>query len=186
VGFLYLYLNNNKMIDSDYQVILYKENFKEFLYPSHYSMVNVDIKNYTNYKSELTEICNLVKNQLPDWESAPSYHDLEKRYNSNSKSVVFYYNQNPIGWGWYNSDVRINWIDLDKKLEENWVYGGGLFVSKLIERPKDAGMINYNKWLSYCINELGYDVFCGYCHSWNIPAMNVHLGNGLIIENWYN
>ena len=173
------------LTDKDNQIILYKENFKEFTYPTHYSMVNVDSTNYHRYESELKEISQLLKTQLPDWNEAPNYQDLEKRFESKSKTVLFLYNNNPIGWGWYNDNATLDWININKTLPTDWVYGGGLFVSKLVNRPKDAGLLNYNKWLSYTFQDLDYKVFCGYCHKWNTPAMRVHLENGLIIKDWY-
>ena len=171
--------------EEDNQVIIHKSDFKKFNYPTHYLMRNVDSTNYYQYKNELVEISNLLQKQLPDWDDSPNYFDLEKRFESNSSAVIFSYNEQPIGWGWYNSDVSLNWINIDRELPTDWVYGGGLFVSKLIDRPKDAGMLNYNKWLSYIFKQLNYNVFCGYCHKWNTPAMKVHLGNGLVIKNWY-
>ena len=171
--------------ENDHQIILYKENFKKFDYPNHYSMFTIDSINYHRYEHELKEVSQLLKTQLSDWNLAPDYQDLEKRFESKSHAVLFSYNNYPIGWGWYNENVTIDWINIDKKLPLNWVYGGGLFVSKMVDRPANAGLLNYNKWLSYIFEDLGYDIFCGYCHKWNEPAMKVHLGNGLVIENWY-
>jgi len=168
----------------DNQVILYKENFKKVEYPNHYSMIPIDSFNFMDYKKELMEVSKLIQEQLSDWEKAPTYSELEVRFLKKSKCVLFLYNNYPIGWGWYNNNVKVDWIHLNKELPVDWVYGGGLFVSRLVERPKDAGMVNYNRWLDYIVNELNYNVFCGYCHKWNKPAMNVHLGNGLIIQNW--
>ena len=100
------------------------------------------------------------------------------------KGLLFYYKGQCIGWNWFNEKVRFDWVTVDKDLPKDWIYAGGCYVSNKVDRPSDAGVINYNMWLKHCL-DLGYNTICGYCDSWNRNAVRVNVINGLVLEDWY-
>lgn len=171
--------------EKDHQVILFKENFRRMKHPSHFKMICVDKSNYTNFESDIKQVSNFLNNQLTDWNESPTYDDIVKRFNANSLCHLFYYNDSPIGWNWANDDVRFDWYTFDKSLPPNHCYAGGCFVTNLIDRPANAGIINYNMLFTDLIDRCGYDIVSGYCDWWNRNAVRVNRINGLLIQNWY-
>jgi len=131
----------------------------------------------------LNKIIEFHHKQL-DWDAIPTIEKCIKRFESKSMCLLFYYNNQCIGWNWANKDARFNWIDLDQILEENEIYLGGMFVTNVIERPADAGLYNYNMVFDYWFKTNLYDTIYGYCDDWNRTALRVNFLNGHIIYNW--
>ena len=169
----------------DHQVILYRENYSQKFWNEDYSMVLVDLVNYKTYKNDLLKVLLLLNDQLPDWDQRPKeFDEIVKRFNSESKCLLFYYKGQCIGWNWFNEKVRFDWVTIDKDLPEDCIYAGGCYVSNKVDRPPDAGVINYNMWVKHCL-DLGYNTIYGYCDSWNRNAVRVNVINGFVLEDWY-
>jgi hypothetical protein len=166
------------------QIRLLKKDYKKFPSKPCYSMVLVDKYNYTEYIEEINTVISLIKKELPDWEQAPTLEDILKRFNSNSHSLLFFYNNSCIGWNWGNKNVCFDWVENYQTLPEGELYGGGCFVSRLVDRPPHAGLYNYNMIFDYWINVMGYHTIYGYVDWWNKPAFRVNFQNGLTVFNY--
>jgi hypothetical protein len=164
-------------MDDIIQYKITKEKFIKIEHKSHYKLKYVDLNNYLDYTEDFNIIIDLLHKQLK-WDGIPTLEECYQRFNSNSFCLLFYYNEKCIGWNWGNPNVTINWIDIDKKLNNNELYLGGCFVSKLVERPADAGIQNYNMFFDYCLNILNPNVMYGYCDNWNKAAIRINISNG--------
>jgi len=173
-------MNKNEII----QIRLLKEDFKPYPKKDHYKMVYVDIENYKDFENDLKRVVSLVHNDLPDWDDAPTYEIVLERFKSNSHSLLFYYNDECIGWNWGTPNVCFDYINLHQTLKENELYGGGCFVSKSVKRPADAGFYNYNMMFDYWINNTDYDTFYGYVDYWNKAAIRVNFQNGVKVFDY--
>ena len=149
----------------------------------HYSIRYVDNSNYNQYITELQYVIELLHKQL-DWHGIPTIEDCIKRFDSNSFCLLFYYNDKCIGWNWGNPNVTLDWINIQRKLNPAELYLGGCFVSKLENRPADAGWHNYNMFFDYCLTELGATKMYGYCDDWNKAAIRINLSNGWKYHNF--
>jgi len=159
------------------QMRLFKEEHRKLPKKSHYKLVYVDKNNYLSYEKELKQVIVYINEQLPDWEDSPHYLNIESRFWANSFCFLFYYNDKCIGWNWGNNNVCIDWINIYKTLEKGEVYLGGCFVTNVVDRPADAGVLNYNMFFDECI-KLGNDVLYGYCDDWNRVALRINYSNG--------
>lgn len=144
---------------------------------SHYKLIYLDRDNYSNFLQDLELVISYIHNQLTDWIDAPTIEDVHKRFKSNSFCFLFYYKDNCIGWNWGNENFTPNWIDIHTKLKDGEVYLGGCFVTKLVDRPTDAGVMNYNMFFDECL-KLGYNPMYGYCDNWNRVAIRINYSNG--------
>lgn len=171
-------------LDKIIQIRLLKQNYNKFQRYSYYKLRYVDKNNYTNFISDLNQVVTYIHKQLTNWDSAPTIEDVLKRFESNSHCLLFYYKDLCIGWNWGNPNVTIDWINNIQNLEKNELYGGGCFVTNLIDRPSHAGLINYNMIFEYWIDKLGYDTIYGYVDDWNRVALRVNFQNGLTIHNF--
>lgn len=154
-----------------------KDQFVKIEHKEYYRLEYVDISNYQNYIKELKVVIDLLRKQL-DWDGIPTLEQCYERFNAKSFCLLFYYKDDCIGWNWGNKNVTVDWINIDKELNNNELYLGGCFVSKLVERPADAGIQNYNMFFDYCLNILNPDTMYGYCDDWNKAAIRINISNG--------
>ena len=166
------------------QIRLLKKDYKKFDRHPYYKLVYIDKNNYLDYIYELNTVITYIHKQLTDWEDAPIYQDVIERFNSDSHCLMFFYNNEPIGWNWGNPNVTFDWKTNTQTLNPNEVYGGGCFVTNLIDRPADAGLINYNMIFEHWIYVMGYDTVYGYLDDWNRVARRVNFQNGLTVYNF--
>lgn len=159
------------------QFRLFKQEHKKLPKKSHYNLIHIDSTNYLNYINDLNKVLSYIHKQLTDWTDAPTIDDIHKRFESNSFCFLFYYNGDCIGWNWGNPNVTPDWINIHTKLEKGEVYLGGCFVTNIIDRPSDAGVMNYNMFFDECLN-LGYNPMYGYCDDWNRVAIRINYSNG--------
>jgi hypothetical protein len=159
------------------QYTITKNEFIKIEHKNCYQLKYVEINNHINYIENLKTIIELLHKQLK-WDGIPTLEKCIKRFESGSFCLLFFYNDNCIGWNWGNKNVTIDWINIDKVLNENELYLGGCFVSKLIDRPADAGVQNYNMFFDYCLNVLNPNRMYGYCDNWNKAAIRINLSNG--------
>jgi hypothetical protein len=164
-------------MDNTVQLRLTKDKFVKIEHRDCYKLKYVDLNNYADYIDDFKIIIELLHRQL-EWDGIPTLEQCYKRFKSNSFCLLFYYNGNCIGWNWGNENVTIDWINVYKKLAKNEVYFGGCFVSKLVERPPDAGRQNYNMCIEYFLNVLNAIAICGYCDKWNRAAIQINLSVG--------
>ena len=144
---------------------------------SDYSVKYVDKHNYLTYLSDIKNVSDIITKQIPDWKEAPTVEVVIERFVSNSYTYLFYYKNNCIGWNWGNPNFTYNWIDVDYQLKSNETYLGGCFVTNLIDRPANAGIMNYNMFFDECL-KLGYNPMYGYCDDWNRIAIQINYSNG--------
>ena len=170
-------------LDDIIQVRLTREDFVKLPKKEHYSIAYVDKLNYKNYISEMETVIELLHKQL-DWDGIPDVEKCIKRFNSDSFCILFYYNNKCIGWNWGNPNITFDWINIEKKLKSDELYLGGCFVSKLENRPADAGLYDYNMFFDYCLNTLGANKTYGYCDDWNKAAIRINLINGWKYHNF--
>jgi|TARA_B100001093_G_C26751061_1_gene981153 RimJ/RimL family protein N-acetyltransferase len=170
----------------DHQLSLNKDNFTVIRkYGDQYSLNLVDIENYLSYKSDLNIVLSLLGDQIPDWEERPKdFNELTQRFKSDSKCFLLYYNNQCIGWSWFNEKVRFDWVTVDRDLPNGWIYVGGFYVSNRVDRPYYAGTTINNLRSKYCF-DLGYEKLCAYCDSWNENAVRMCTTNGYVYEDWY-
>jgi len=174
------------MIDlsSTTQIRLLKEDYKRFPDKAHYSMKYADIKNVDTFANDLKTVVDLINEELTDWDDVPNYETVLRRFEANSHCLLFYYNDECIGWNWGNNNVCFDWQTNIQDLPAGELYGGGCFVSRNVKRPADAGLYNYNKIFDYWINEMGYHTIYGYIDNWNKAAFRVNFQNGLTVYNY--
>tara|TARA_R100000742_G_C4275530_1_gene96058 strand:- start:665 stop:1195 length:531 start_codon:yes stop_codon:yes gene_type:complete len=168
------------------QIRLLKEDYKIFERYPHYKIVYIDKKNYLQYTNELQTVNEYVNKQLPNWEESPTHNDIPERFNCNSHCLMFFYKDNPIGWNWSNPNVSIDWKNSIQELLDDELYAGGCFVTNLVKRPANAGLINYNMIFEYYLEVMGYNVIYGYIDNWNKAAFRVNYENGLKPYNFIN
>lgn len=168
------------------QIRLLKKDYKKFPPKDHFKMVYVDKENYSSFTAELQTVLDLIHGELTNWEDAPTYDIVLQRFEANSHCLLFYYNDNCIGWNWGNPNVCFDWINNIQDLPKGELYGGGCFVSRNVDRPANAGLYNYNMIFDYWINQMGYHTIYGYVDWWNKPAFRVNFQNGLTVFNYLN
>jgi len=174
------------MIDlsSTTQIRLLKEDYKRFPDKAHYSMKYADKTNVDKFSNDLKTVVDLINEELTDWDDVPNYETVLRRFEANSHCLLFYYNDECIGWNWGNDNVCFDWQTNIQDLPAGELYGGGCFVSRNVKRPADAGLYNYNKIFDYWINEMGYHTIYGYIDNWNKAAFRVNFQNGLTVYNY--
>lgn len=168
------------------QIRLLKDDFKQLPIKNHFKLIYVDKDNYLEKEKDLKKVINLINKDLPNWKDSPTYDSVVDRFNSASHSLLFYYNDECIGWNWGNDNVCFDWINNIQDLPQGELYGGGCFVSRSVDRPADAGLYNYNMIFDYWINQMGYHTIYGYVDSWNRVALRINFKNGLKIFDYLN
>lgn len=166
------------------QLVGYKKNYVKYPDKQHYSMKYADINNISEYSSDLKTVVKLIKEELTDWEEAPTYKTVIDRFEAGSYCLLFYYNDDCIGWNWGNKNVCFDWQTVFQELEPGEIYAGGCYVAKNVKRPADAGFYNYNMVLDYFYNQALNHTVYGYVELWNKAAIRVNLQNGIIISNY--
>jgi len=159
------------------QFRLFKDEHKKLPKKSHYKLIYLDKSNYSLFLKDLELVISYIQTQLTDWKDAPTIEDVHSRFSSNSFCFLFYYNDNCIGWNWGNPHVTPDWINIHTELKKGEVYLGGCFVTNIIDRPADAGVMNYNMFFDECL-KLGYNPMYGYCDDWNRVAIRINYSNG--------
>lgn len=164
------------------QLKLTKDNFIKIEPERHYLMEKVTIDNHQRYKDSLERVIYYLNDQLV-WDGIPTYEESIERLKKGSVCFIFYYNGLSIGWNWVNQNVMINWKDVDKQLNGDECYFGGIYVSNRVFRPDDAGMININMFFNECF-KLGYQTLYGYSDNWNKRPIKLMKENGCVVESF--
>ena len=172
--------------DRDTQVARYKDRMKDFERKSEFTIQLVSATNYRDFEGDLRKIIHYIKKDLPDWDNSPHFGDCEHRFVFHSRCFLFYHQEKPIGWYWYNDDVRFDFIDIEKRLSKGVCYGGNAFVTKQVERPKGAGKYMYQMASDFLFNQLGYYKLVAYVKGWNVKGIMTTLRAGSEVENWYD
>jgi len=127
----------------------------------------VDKTNFSYYSDRLLNISSLMKKDI-DWDQTPDTKEiLKNRVDSNSECLLFSYNGYDIGWHWVNDNVCKDWINIDKRLNDNEGYNGGAYVTRQLERPPSAGEVVYHFTWSYLLDYKNKDIVYHYCDVWN-------------------
>ena len=161
------------------QIRLLKQDYKQFPNKKHYNLKYVDKGNIDKYTNDLKRVVNLITEELTDWDQAPNYETVLRRFKADSHCLLFYYNNECIGWNWGNSNVCLDWETKIQDLLPGELYGGGCYVARNVNRPADAGLYNYNMIFKYWFNEMTYSTIYGYVDNWNKAALRVNYKNGL-------
>jgi hypothetical protein len=164
-------------VDNIVQYRITKDMFIKVEHRDCYKLKYIDLDNYANYINDFKITIDLLHKQLK-WDGIPTLEQCYERFKANSFCLLFYYNGNCIGWNWGNQNVTVDWINVYKKLAENELYFGGCFVSRLVEKPADAGSQDYNMCFNYCLNVLNANTVYAYCDRWNKAAIRLNLNNG--------
>jgi len=163
-----------------------KSEFIKLPNKDHFKLIYVDKTNYQEYINDINTIISLIPIDLPNWDNHPDFNNVVKRFNADSHCLLFYYNNNCIGWNWGNKNVSFDWINIDQKLGPGEVYSGGTFVSKHVDRPRDAGLYNYNMIYDFWYNTANYSTIYGYVDCWNKTSIKRSFQNGGKIFNFLN
>ncbi len=169
-----------------FQIKLIKSDFVKLPNKDHFKLTYVDQTNYDKYINDVNTVISLIYTDLPNWDNPPNFNNVVKRFNADSHCLLFYYNNKCIGWNWANKNVSFNWIDIDQKLGPDEVYSGGTFVSKHVDRPRDAGLYNYNMMCDFCLNYQCYSAIYGYVDIWNKASIRLSLQTGVKFCNFLN
>ena len=162
-----------------------KEEFISFHIPDEFYVVPLDESNYTSYLNELQLAIDYYHNDIT-WDGIPSLSDVEKRFQSNSTCLLFYWNDICIGWRWNNPNVTINFIDINTVLLKNEMYIGNTFVTKSVERPKLSGLYLHNLGVNYWFNNTDYDIIYNYIENWHNHSIELNVRNGFTKFNFLN
>lgn len=162
-----------------------KENIVQFRYQSNeflkseslrsddFKLQYVDKTNYSDYIPDFHKLLDWIYIHLKTWKNAPTYDEIIKRFQNNSCCVLFYYKEEIIGWGWANTNVSYDFINLNQSLDMGEMYWGGMVISKRIDKPKNSSNICFNMWCEYFFDELQIDVLYFYTDRWNLPALKM-------------
>jgi hypothetical protein len=172
-------MNFNKIV----QLRLFKDKQKLLKWKDHYKVVYLDKENYTQYEKELKQVIIYIKHQLTDWIDSPTYDVVEKRFDAGCFCFLFYYKDKCIGWNWGHKHVVLDWINVHNELPDDECYLGGCFVTNLVDRPADAGIMDYNMFIKESFN-LGYNCVYAYCDDWNRVALRINFSNGGEVYNF--
>lgn len=153
-------------ISSIIELKLGREEFKKYTSSNDYSVIGVTKLNYIEYYDSLLHISTLMFNELK-WDGVPDIKTTIERLNSNSKCLLWLYQNQPIGWAWSNDNVTQNWIDIDQELKVDEVYGGGAFLTRSVHRPSDAGLAFYSLTFQYWFEDLNKTTIFQYSDNWN-------------------
>jgi hypothetical protein len=149
------------------QFRLLKSEYTPPTYSDKYRYENIDIFEFKKDPQRLLNISEMIKNQI-EWGGVPdTFEKLYKRFKSNSFCQIWIYDDTDIGWYWYNHNVSLDWLSIDKKLNPNEIYVGGAFVSNKVERPANSSFIFYNFSFINAFNELNKDTVYIYGDDWN-------------------
>lgn len=172
-------------VDKIVQFKLLKNDFKKVNIDIEYQMIHLTKLNYTNYWRDLLHVINLISNDLK-WDGIPNKDDIINRFNNNSECFLWIYDNIVVGWGWFNKDITLDWINIYQKLNENGLYAGGAFVSKKIKTPTDSGFKFYNYSMDLFLNKFNYDVVYLYSDSWNRASAQLSYKCGFKKYNFLN
>ena len=162
-----------------------KENIVQFRYQSNeflkseslrsddFKLQYVDKTNYSDYIPDFHKLLDWIYIHLKTWKNAPTYDEIIKRFQNNSCCVLFYYKEEIIGWGWANTNVSYDFINLNQSLDMGEMYWGGMVICKRIDKPKNSSNICFNMWCEYFFDELQIDVLYFYTDRWNLPALKM-------------
>jgi len=119
---------------------------------------------------------------LKDWKEAPTFDDIISRFDAGSFVMLQYYKNEPIGWFWGNTRLTYNWIDIIKDLPSaNSMYGGGSYITKNKNIPKNTGIQLYTKFFHDIFDF--YKSAYGYVDSWNKAPIRLNKRSGAIEIN---
>ena len=158
------------------------KDFIKFPRSEDYSMLYVDKSNSMGLVKDLDQITYYINKELPDWDDAPTITDVFNRFKANSFCLLFYYKKQCIGWNWGNPNFTLDWINTYQELPKGHAYGGGCYVTKLVERPFSAGFINYNMYYEQML--IRYKTCYGYCDDWNKVAIKLNFKMGCHLHDF--
>lgn len=148
------------------QLRLLKQDFKKLYFSENYSLKFLDKNNYKNYINDLLYVSSLMKQDF-EWIGIPNESTLHRRFIHNSHCLLSYFNNQLIGWVWSNYNVTPLWEESIQELSDGEIYGGGAFLSRKIKRPPNSGVVFYNMWFEYWLNEMNNNVIYQYSDDWN-------------------
>tara|TARA_A100001201_G_scaffold138724_1_gene129923 strand:- start:1124 stop:1648 length:525 start_codon:yes stop_codon:yes gene_type:complete len=162
------------------QLVIHKDNFtpiqkidKSFSYKWLYKL---------DQEGDLTQILDSINLMLKDWKEAPTFDDIISRFDAGSFVMLQYYKNEPIGWFWGNTRLTYNWIDIIKDLPSaNSMYGGGSYITKNKNIPKNTGIQLYTKFFHDIFDF--YKSAYGYVDSWNKAPIRLNKRSGAIEIN---
>jgi hypothetical protein len=142
---------------------------KEFIEPEElngvgYELVvidNIDLLN--NHINDVTKLIDYFNTQYK-WDGMFKIHDVEQRIINNGNLFLLYYNKQPIGYTWF------------KEIDNNIGFIYNVYVTKIIERPKNASKWFMNKILHYNLKK--YSKIKWEIEDWNWSAINLFLSLG--------
>ncbi len=162
-----------------------KENIVQFRYQSNdflksenlpsddFDIQFVDKHNYSDYIPDFKKLLDWIGSHLKEWKDAPTYDEILERFQNNSYCTLFYYQDEVIGWGWLNTNVAYNFINVNQSLDIGEMYFGGFVVSKRIKKPKNSSKVCFNMMCEYFFDDLQIDTIYFYTDKWNQSALRV-------------
>jgi hypothetical protein len=103
-------------------------------------------------------------NKEHQWDGMFNINDVKDRITKGHILFILYYDVEPIGYVWF------------KELDENTCFGYNLYVTKKIERPKDAPKWFYNKVSGIMLEQ--YDTIKVEIEDWNQVVFDLVEGIG--------
>lgn len=165
------------------QLRLKVKNLKKIDFDESYTIRYIDKSNYKENIESLIKVSTLMKQDF-DWEGTPNEEDIHKRFKSNSKCLVSYYDGKIVGWIWGNDNFTPKWVDIIQELNENEIYIGGSYLSKKVNRPKESGQVFYNIWFDYFLTNFNKQYAYSYVDFWNTHSLNLAYNIGMVEYNF--
>ena len=162
------------------QLVLHKENYipiqeidNSFSYKWFYKL---------DQEHDFHFIIKSINLMLEDWNEAPTFDDIVSRFEAGSFVMLQYYKNEPIGWFWGNTRLTYDWKNIVKELPSvNSMYGGGSYITKDRNIPKNTGIQLYTKFFNDIFDF--YKSAYGYVDSWNKAPIRINKRSGAIEIN---
>jgi hypothetical protein len=144
---------------------LTKETFIEYTI-NHEDLSYVLVEDLDTLEKNINPMKTLIDyfNTEYKWDEMFNITDVYNRINNNHSVFIFYYKEQPIGYMWF------------KKLDDNSCFTYNLYITNLIERPKESSnwlYNNSNKIIFKKFKEIRMEIF-----EWNVAAIKLVYSSG--------
>jgi hypothetical protein len=145
-----LKLEKDNFVDIDFQI-------------DDLSLKKINKENYSEI--EKINMMELIEkfNQQYTWDNMFNINHVEERIYENQFLFILYFNEKPIGYNWY------------KKINDESMYLYNLYVTKIINRPKNSPKFFVNQSCKEMFNVTNI-IFCD-CDEWNTAAQTMLFDN---------
>lgn len=148
------------------QFRLLKSEFRKQDIPNSYKITHLTKDNFCQYWDDILTVIDLLHKDL-EWDGIPDGVEIIERFNNNSQLFLWYYNNQVVGWGWFNNSITLDWKNNIQSLQNDEVYVGGAFISKKVNLPPQAGWKFYSLCFDTWITDFKRNIIYLYSDDWN-------------------